>query len=87
MLATFRNRLKLDRTYYSFLHSNELIRWRDMTFITGGAVCGAWWQGPHTGTEEGFGIVTLDRDRVSNWEYIDYGWEARRRRHSQGARL
>ncbi len=64
------------------LHINELIRWRDTTFITGGAVCGAWWRGPRSGTEEGFGIVTLDRDRVSNWEYIDYGWEAQRRRHT-----
>jgi Icc protein len=61
------------------LHVNEWIRWRNTTFITGGAVCGAWWRGSRLGTEEGFGVVTLDGDRVS-WDYIDYGWEVEGRR-------
>lgn len=60
------------------LHVNELIRWRKTTFITGGAICGKWWQGSRMGTEEGFGVVTLDGDHVE-WNYVDYGWEARRR--------
>jgi 3',5'-cyclic AMP phosphodiesterase CpdA len=59
------------------LHVDELIRWRNTTFITGGAVCGKWWRGLWHGTEEGFGIVTLDGGRVE-WEYIDYGWQSRR---------
>jgi 3',5'-cyclic AMP phosphodiesterase CpdA len=58
-------------------HINELVRWRGITFITGGAVCARWWRGPWYGTEEGFGIVTLDGSDVA-WEYVDYGWEARR---------
>jgi 3',5'-cyclic AMP phosphodiesterase CpdA len=66
------------------LHVNELIRWRNTTFITGGAICGAWWRGPRLGTEEGFGVVTLDGGRVS-WEYIDYGWKAGRRRRQKTA--
>jgi len=61
------------------LHVNELMRWRETTFITGGAVCARWWRGPNLGTEEGFGVVTLSEDHVE-WEYIDYGWEARRPR-------
>lgn len=59
------------------LHVDELMRWRNTTFITGGAVCGQWWRGAWQGTEEGFGVVTLRGDRVE-WEYVDYGWEARR---------
>lgn len=59
------------------LHVNEMVRWRDTTFITGGAVSGKWWRGNWHGTEEGFGVLTLRPDRVE-WEYIDYGWEARR---------
>jgi len=59
------------------LHVSELLRWRNTTFITGGAVCGKWWRGPYFGTEEGFNAVTLRRDRVE-WEYLDYGWRARR---------
>jgi 3',5'-cyclic AMP phosphodiesterase CpdA len=60
-------------------HVDELIRWRGVSFITGGAICGAWWRGPRLGTEEGFGMVTLSDEDVS-WEYIDYGWEAKRRK-------
>ena len=59
------------------LHVDEMLRWRDTTFITGGAVCGRWWRGEWHGTREGFGVVTLRRDRVE-WEYVTYGWHARR---------
>ena len=61
------------------LHISELIRWRDITFIVGGAVSGQWWRGPWHGTQEGFNLLTLTGNRV-DWEYIEYGWEARRPR-------
>lgn len=59
------------------LHVDEMLRWRDTTFITGGAVCGKWWRGPYHGTQEGFGLVSMHADRV-DWEYVNYGWEAER---------
>jgi hypothetical protein len=59
------------------LHVDELLRWRDTTFITGGAICGKWWRGSWQGTREGFGVVTLEQGRVL-WEYVNYGWEAHR---------
>jgi Icc protein len=59
------------------LHVSEYLRLANTTFITGGAVCGGWWKGPYHGTEEGFGVATLQSDRVE-WEYVDYGWEASR---------
>lgn len=59
------------------LHVNEMIRWKNTTFITGGAVAGKWWRGNWHGTEEGFGVVTIENGRV-DWQYIDYGWTARR---------
>ena len=59
------------------LHVSEMLRWRNTTFIIGGAVCANWWRGPNFGTEEGFNAITLRRDRVES-EYIDYGWNARR---------
>jgi 3',5'-cyclic-AMP phosphodiesterase len=59
------------------LHVNELVRTRGITFITGGAVCGKWWRGDWHGTKEGFGVVTLRGNNV-DWEYLDYGWAARR---------
>jgi 3',5'-cyclic-AMP phosphodiesterase len=59
------------------LHVDELIRWRETTFITGGAICGKWWRGPWHGTSEGFGVLNLRANRV-DWEYFTYGWVARR---------
>lgn len=59
------------------LHVNEMIRWRDTTFITGGAVCGKWWRGDWHGTPEGYGILDVKPDRV-DWTYHTYGWTARR---------
>ena len=59
------------------LHVSELLRWRNTTFLTGGAICGKWWRGPWYGTEEGFCVMDLHGDHVE-WNYIDYGWEARR---------
>jgi predicted phosphodiesterase len=58
-------------------HVDEIVRWRNITYITGGAVSGRWWRGHWYGTREGFGIVTLDGNRV-DWEYVHYGWTARR---------
>jgi len=58
-------------------HIDELVRSCGITYITGGAVCGRWWRGPYHGTEEGFGVVSLNGTQVE-WEYVDYGWEARR---------
>ena len=59
------------------LHVRELIEWQNTSFIVGGAVCAKWWRGPYYGTEEGFNILTLNNNRVE-WEYIDYGWTAKR---------
>ena len=59
------------------LHVDELLRWRGTTFITGGAVCGKWWRGAWHGTRNGYGVVTLRKDRV-DWRYVNYPWQARR---------
>jgi len=62
---------KLVLVLQGHLHVNEMIRWRGTTFITGGAVCGRWWRGAWHGTPPGFGVVSLDGDRV-DWEYVGY---------------
>ena len=59
------------------LHVREMIEWQNTTFIVGGAISAKWWRGPYYGAEEGFNILTLSNDRV-DWEYIDYGWNAKR---------
>ena len=62
------------------LHVTEMLRWQNTTFITGGALSGRWWRGSWHGTPEGFNLVTLRGDRIE-WEYLTYGWQARRPRN------
>ncbi len=76
VLAAFEGR-RLLAVLQGHLHVNEMIRWRNTTFITGGAVCGKWWRGNWHGTSEGYGVLHLHPDRV-DWEYHTYGWVARR---------
>jgi 3',5'-cyclic AMP phosphodiesterase CpdA len=59
------------------LHVKELIKWQGISFIVGGAISGKWWRGPYYGAEEGFNIITMSGNRAG-WEYIDYGWTAKR---------
>ena len=62
-------------------HAKEYLHFRDTVFVSGGAICGKWWRGEWFGTREGFTAVTLRRGEVTDWEYIEYGWTARRPPH------
>ncbi len=53
------------------LHLKEKVYHRGILHITGGAVSGAWWQGAHHGTEEGFYRITLTGKEVTA-TYIGY---------------
>lgn len=55
-------------------HIMEDIYIRNIHFITGGAVSGAWWRGIRDQTEEGFLLINCENGEF-DWEYIDYGWE------------
>lgn len=57
------------------LHFYEEIFVQDVRYITGGAVCGAWWEGSYFGTEEGFLLFKVTGDSFT-WKYVDYGWKA-----------
>jgi len=77
VLAAFEGR-RLPLVLQGHLHVDEMLRWRDTTFLTGGALCGKWWRkGDWHGTGPGFGVLTFRPDRV-DWEYRGFGWEPRR---------
>jgi len=59
------------------LHVTEMLRWKNTTFITGGALSGKWWRGSYHDTPEGFNLVVLNGNKIE-WDYLTYGWEARR---------
>jgi len=56
------------------VHHVEAILSQGVWFISGGAVCGGWWEGPLHGMEEGFVEFEISGEEFT-WEYIDYGWE------------
>lgn len=56
------------------LHIYEEMYSNRIHFITAGAVCGRWWQGPNQGVEEGFLLVRVNGEEL-NWEYMDTGWD------------
>jgi 3',5'-cyclic AMP phosphodiesterase CpdA len=76
VLKTFQNH-NLILVLQGHLHVNEMIRWQNTTFITGGAISGKWWRGAWYGTEEGFYDIKLTGNHVES-SYFDYGWKAKR---------
>jgi 3',5'-cyclic AMP phosphodiesterase CpdA len=56
-------------------HINETIYWRNVPYITSGAVCGNWWQGPRWGCPEGFTVLELSGGQA-HWRYEPYGWHS-----------
>lgn len=59
------------------LHASEMLVWKGVTYLTGGALSAKWWRGPWMGTQEGYTRVRL-RGRDVDWDYVDIDWEAKR---------
>lgn len=73
VLSLFRDH-NLKLVLQGHLHILEDIYAGGIHFVTGGAVSGAWWNGPRNDTQEGFLMVHVEGEEF-DWEYIDYGWE------------
>ncbi len=56
-------------------HINETVQYKKTQYITGGAVCGNWWHGPHMGFPEGFTVVSLRGGKIST-RYETYGFQS-----------
>ena len=56
-------------------HIHEELRERNHWFVTGGAICASWWNGPLVDTQEGYLLVHVSANNRLSWEYIDYQWE------------
>ncbi len=56
-------------------HVNEVVRFRGIPYITGGAVCGNWWHGTRFGIPEGFTVVSLRNGKL-DWRYETYGFKS-----------
>ena len=56
-------------------HINETVFWRDIPYVTSGAVSGNWWRGSRWGTPEGFTVLEL-AGGAAHWHYETYGWKS-----------
>lgn len=59
-------------------HLYEDILVKGNRFVTGGAICASWWSGAFHGTEEGYVLLKVDNNDQLTYEYVDYGWEAKK---------
>jgi len=76
ILSLFKD-LNLKLVLQGHVHYFEVIKAAGVTYISGGAVCAKWWDGPHKGIEEGFLLISMEGENFT-WEYIDYGWEIKK---------
>jgi Icc protein len=58
------NRHTLRIVLQGHLHVHETIRWHNTIFVTGGALCGKWWNGAHHGTPPGYRLIELKDGEV-----------------------
>lgn len=56
-------------------HINKRVVWKDVPYITCGAVCGNWWHGTRMGTPEGFTVVRVENGRLTT-RYETYGFRS-----------
>lgn len=67
---------KVQLSLAGHLHQNERIQLDGTTYITSGAVSGAWWKGSHFGNPEGFSVIDVKADGTFEHRYQTYGWKA-----------
>jgi Icc protein len=70
VLALFEDK-NLRLVLQGHLHIVEEMVYKNIRFITGGAISGAWWRGAKDGFQPGFVLVDIDNDDVT-WEYVNY---------------
>ena len=74
VLAMFEGR-DLRLVLQGHLHIVDQAQIKGTKYVTGGAVSGAWWEGPHRGFPEGFVVVDV-RDGKLDYRYETFGWQA-----------
>ncbi len=60
------------------MHTWDRCEYRGVWYICGGAVSGAWWGGAEYGFPPCYGKIDLFADGTFTYEFIDFGWPARK---------
>jgi Icc protein len=74
VIALFEGRLVIG-VLQGHTHINERVQWRNVPYITSGAVCGNWWHGTRMGTPEGFTVARVENGKLST-RYETYGFKS-----------
>lgn len=67
LIGRFRGK-KLAAILQGHVHVNERLTLEGVPVLTGGAICGAWWKGPHLDTPPGLATFEI-RDGQLIWRY------------------
>jgi 3',5'-cyclic AMP phosphodiesterase CpdA len=57
------------------LHLVDRVDYAGVSYLCGGAVCGAWWGGPNGGFEPGYRILDLEANGEFREHYVAWGWK------------
>jgi Icc protein len=60
------------------MHTCDRCEYRGVWYVCGGAVSGAWWDGSEYGFPPCYGKLDLFADGTFTYEFVDYGWTARK---------
>lgn len=65
------------------MHTQDRCEYRGVSYICGGAACGAWWEGAEYGFPPCYGNLALYPDGKFDYTFVDYGWPARQYKGKQ----
>ncbi len=57
-------------------HMVDRVDYNGVSYLCGGAVCGAWWLGRHQDFDPGYQVIDLFPDGTFKREYVAWGWTA-----------
>jgi 3',5'-cyclic AMP phosphodiesterase CpdA len=60
------------------MHTCDRVEYRGVWYVCGGAASGAWWNGSEYGFPPCYGAIDLFADGTFTYEFVDYGWAARK---------
>ena len=55
-------------------HQLDRVDYDGVSYLCGGAICGAWWKGANNGVMPGYRILDLNTDGTFKEQYIPWGW-------------
>jgi 3',5'-cyclic AMP phosphodiesterase CpdA len=57
------------------IHMVDRVDFSGVSYMCGGAVCGAWWNGANGGFNPGYRVLDLFDDGSFETQYIEWGWK------------